>query len=116
MRILLALTMVAATGPVNAAGPIVAATAPTSGATMATTRNTAAATTVPRFTLDTPIEALMADAAAKLVIAANLPDLSAHPMYDQFKSMSLTQLAPMSGGKLSEATLAKTKAELAALK
>ena len=69
-----------------------------------------------KFSLETPIETLVADPAAKAVIDADLPGITAHPMYEQFKSMSLSQLAPMSGGKLSDEALAKTKAHLAAIK
>jgi len=76
----------------------------------------AAAPAATSFTLDTPIETLVADPAAKAVLDAEIPGITAHPMYEQFKTMSLTQLAPVSGGKLSDEALAKTKARLAAIK
>ena len=97
MRLLLALTLLAAT-PAIAADPV-AATAPAT-----------------RLSLDTPIETLMADPAGKAVVQANFPDMPAHPMYDQFKSMSLNQVAPMSRGKITDAMLAKAASELAAIK
>lgn len=74
-----------------------------------------AAKATAKFTLDTPIETLMADPAAKAVVTTNLPDLPSHPMYDSFKGMSLNQLAPMSGGKLTGELLAKVGAQLAAV-
>ena len=88
--------------------------APAKPATSAAAPATPAART--SFSLDTPIETLVADPAAKAVLDAELPGIAAHPMYEQFKTMSLTQLAPVSGGKLSDEALAKTKARLAAIK
>ena len=67
------------------------------------------------LTLDTPIEALVANPKAKAVIDADLPKLTAHPSFDTFKAMSLNQLAPYSSGALNDATLAKVKADLAAI-
>lgn len=76
-----------------------------------------AATTVAKFTLDTPIETLEADPAAKAVLTANLGgDLTQHPMYENFKGMTLNQLAPMSGGKITDDVLKKVGTELAAVK
>ena len=88
---------------------------PAAPATSAKLAATAAPATT-SFSLDTPIETLVADPAAKAVLDAEIPGITAHPMYEQFKTMSLTQLAPMSGGKLSEEALAKTKTRLAAIK
>ncbi len=76
----------------------------------------AAAAPAAVFSLDTPIETLMADPKAKAVIDADLPGMSTHPMYDSFKSMTLGQLAPMSQGKITDAVLAKVAADLAAIK
>ena len=76
------------------------------------------ATPEPAFTIDTPIETLMADERAKAVLTANFggQDLSQHPAYDQFKALSLKALAPFSQGLITEEMLAKIGAELAAIK
>ncbi len=68
------------------------------------------------FTVDMPIEALMADERAKAVVAAHLPGIDQHPAYDQFKAMSLKALAPFSQGLITEEALAKIAADLAAIK
>lgn len=69
-----------------------------------------------KFTVDTPIEAIVADPAGKAVLDANLPGLTTHQMYDAFKSMSLKQLQPMSGGKITDEGLVKVGAALATVK
>ncbi|WP_448663080.1 hypothetical protein ACG3SL_21015 [Sphingomonas sp. CJ20] len=69
-----------------------------------------------KFNLDTPVEALVADAKAKAVLDADLPGLTTHESYDMFKSMSLRELQPMSGGKLSDEVLKKVETDLAAIK
>lgn len=68
------------------------------------------------FTVDTPIEALMADERAKAVVTTHLPGLDQHPAYEQFKAMSLKAVAPFSQGLISEEALAKIAADLAAIK
>lgn len=69
-----------------------------------------------KFTLDTPIETLVADEKAKTVIEANFPGISTHASYDMFKAMSLTQLGGMAPDQVTPEKLAKTKTELAAIK
>jgi hypothetical protein len=81
--------------------------------------DTAAATAAPMaaaFTVDTPIEALMADDRAKAVVAAHLPGIDQHPAYEQFKSLSFKAVAPFSQGLISEEALAKIATDLAAIK
>jgi hypothetical protein len=70
------------------------------------------------FTIDTPIETLMADERAKAVLTANFggQDLSQHPAYDQFKALSLRTVAPFSQGLITDEMLTKIAAELAAIK
>ncbi len=68
------------------------------------------------FTLDTPIEALVADARAKAVLDANLPGMTQHPAFEQFKALSLNALAPYSQGMITPEMLAKIAADLAAIK
>jgi hypothetical protein len=76
------------------------------------------ATPAAAFTIDTPIEALMADERAKAVLTANFggQDLSQHPAYDQFKALSLRTVAPFSQGLITDDMLTKIAAELAAIK
>jgi hypothetical protein len=69
-----------------------------------------------KFNLDTPIEALVADDKAKAVLEANIPGVSTHPAYEQFKAMSLREVQPFSGGKVTEEMLVKIEKELAAIK
>jgi len=80
----------------------------------------AAPTTAPAaaFTIDTPIEVLMADERAKAVVAKHFggQDLAQHPAYEQFKSLSLKAVAPFSQGLITEEMLAKISADLATIK
>jgi hypothetical protein len=69
-----------------------------------------------KFTLDTPIETIAADPKGKAVLDTDLQNITSHPMYDQFKQMSLAQVQPMSQGALTDAAMAKVKADLAAIK
>ncbi len=67
------------------------------------------------FTLDTPIGQLIADPRAKAVLDKDLPGLSGDANLAKFQSMSLRQFQPMTGGQMSDALLAKTGADLAAI-
>jgi hypothetical protein len=69
-----------------------------------------------KFTTDTPIETIVANADAKAILDKDLPGLTSHPMFDQFKSMSLKDLAPMSQGKIDDAALKKVGDDLATVK
>lgn len=91
---------------------VTAIAAPAFADEMATT------TTAAAFTIETPIETLMADERAKAVLAANFAgqDLSQHPAYEQFKALSLKALQPFSQGLITEEMLAKIAAELAEIK
>ena len=75
----------------------------------------ASTATAARFTLDTPIETIAADAAAKAVLDADMPGLTANEHFDMFKSMSLRQLQPMAGGRLTDELLARVARDLAAI-
>jgi hypothetical protein len=72
--------------------------------------------TAAKYTVDTPLETIVADPAGKAVLDADLPGLTTHSMFDQFKSMSLKQLAPMSQGKITDDGLVKVGADLASVK
>jgi len=87
--------------------------------TPALAEDSAAATAAPMvaaFTLDTPIEALMADERAKAVVTTHLPGIDQHPAYEQFKTLSLKAVAPFSQGLITEDLLAKIADDLAAIK
>jgi len=71
-----------------------------------------------KFTLDTPIEQLMADERAKAAVLKHFggTDVTTHPMYDQFKAMSLKAVAPFTQGMITEDMLTKIAADLAEIK
>lgn len=60
----------------------------------------------------TPIETLVANPAAKAVLDKDLPGLTTHEAYDQFKSMSLKQVQPMSQGAITDAMITAVQADL----
>ena len=70
------------------------------------------------FSIDTPIEVLMADERAKAIVAKhfNGMDLTQHPAYEQFKALSLKSVAPFSQGMITEDMLTKISADLAEIK
>jgi hypothetical protein len=70
--------------------------------------------TAATFNGDTPIETIAADPAGKAVLEKDLPHLLTHPSYETFKSMSLRQLEPYSGGALTDEQIAKVEADLKA--
>lgn len=69
-----------------------------------------------KLTLDTPVEAIVADAKGKAVLEANLPGITTHEHYEHFKTMSLKQLAGMAPDRLTPEALARVEAALAAAK
>jgi hypothetical protein len=69
-----------------------------------------------KFTLDTPIQDIVADAAGKAVLEKDLPGLIGLPQYETFKAISLKQLQAYSDGKLTDEMLAKTATDLATIK
>ncbi|WP_086607071.1 hypothetical protein [Erythrobacter donghaensis] len=68
------------------------------------------------FSVDTPVEVLVADARAKAVLDKYLPGIDQHPAYDQFSALSLRTLAPFSQGMITEELLTKIDADLTAIK
>ncbi len=68
------------------------------------------------LTLDTPIEQIVAVPAGKAVLDKDLPGLTTHAMYDQFKTMSLKDLQPMSQGAITDDQLKKAGDDLATVK
>lgn len=71
--------------------------------------------TAAKLSIDSPIEALMANEAAKAVVIKHLGPLNQHPFYDQFKTMTLPQVQPMSNGAITAETIEKIKTDLAAI-
>lgn len=67
------------------------------------------------FSLDTPIADLIADPKAKAILDRDLPGLSDDENLPKFKALSLRKLAPLSGGQMTPALLAKVGGDLAAL-
>jgi hypothetical protein len=53
-------------------------------------------------TIDSTIEALVADPATKAVLDKHLPGIDRHPAYAQFKGMTLRQVAPFSQGNITD--------------
>jgi hypothetical protein len=109
MKLIFALTAAATLtfiglGPASADAPATVAATPA-----------AVAATPKKYTLDTPIIALVADPLAKAVIVSNLPDLITHPQYDQFNNMSLNELSRFAPDKLTPAVLGKVQDDLAKL-
>ena len=70
---------------------------------------------VPALSIATPIEVLVATPQSKAVLDADIPGLTTHPMYDQFKRENLRVLAPKFGNAITDKDLAKVQADLAAL-
>jgi hypothetical protein len=68
------------------------------------------------LTLDTPIEDIAAIPAGKAILDKDMPGLTTHPAYDQFKGMSLKEVQPMSQGAITDDMMTKTGADLAAMK
>ena len=67
------------------------------------------------YTLDTPIEVIVANPRGEAVINKYIPKLLGNPNYGSFKGMSLKTLAMFSRGQLTDEKLALVKADLGAL-
>jgi hypothetical protein len=76
----------------------------------------AASEQMAKLSIDTPIEQLAANPVSKAVLDANFPGMTTHPAYDQFKGMSLKAVQPFSNGVITDEAIAKTTADLAAIK
>ena len=79
--------------------------------------STAAPTAAPQLplTLDSPIEQIAANPDGKAILDRDIPGLTVHPMYDQFKVHTLKELQPMSSGQITDEGLQKVAADLAKL-
>jgi hypothetical protein len=69
----------------------------------------------PSFTLNTPVDRIAADERGKAVLNRDLPGLMASRSYALFDDMSLSQIATLSGGKLTQAKLDRVEADLSQL-
>jgi hypothetical protein len=67
------------------------------------------------YTLETPIEVIVANPRGEAVINKDIPNLLSNPNYGTFKGMSLKTLATLSRGELTDEKLAVVQADLAAL-
>lgn len=61
---------------------------------------------------NSPIETIAAIAEGKAALDKNLPGLTSHEAYEQFKGMSLKQVQPMSGGAISDDQIKALQADL----
>ncbi len=98
------------------AGAVAAAVLSPTAMAQQTPAPATAAAPAAKFSLDTPIETLIADAKAKAVLDTDIPGLSSHPALDQFKAMSLRAVQPFSQGALTDEMLKKVETDLAAVK
>lgn len=85
------------------------AQAPASPSTPASVEATASAVTLNG---DSPIGEIAATAAGKAALEKDIPGVLEHPAYEQFKAMSLRQLAPMSQGIITDEKIAALEADL----
>jgi hypothetical protein len=74
-------------------------------------------TTAPRSTLsfDTPVEQIAADPRGKVILNDDIPGLLANPNYFMIENMNLSQIAAMSGGRITKAQLDLVRANLSHL-
>jgi len=68
-----------------------------------------------RFSLDTPIVELIADARAKAVLDKDMPGLSDDASLAKFQTLSLRRLAPLSGGQMTAELMNTLAYDLAGL-
>ncbi|WP_235525184.1 MULTISPECIES: hypothetical protein [unclassified Sphingomonas] len=76
----------------------------------------AAAPAAASLTIDSTIESIAANPQGKAILDAQFPGMMAHESYPMFKGMSLKQVQPYSGGRITDEQVAKVAAELAKLK
>ncbi|MEN5364146.1 hypothetical protein [Brevundimonas intermedia] len=91
-----------------AAGAALAQTAPAPSAP-------APAAKTARPTIDSTIEALVANPETKPIMEKHFAEVLAHAAFEQFKGMTLGQLAPLSGGLITEEKIAAADTDIKAL-
>ncbi len=67
------------------------------------------------FTIDTPVDRIAADPNGKAVLDRDVPGLMASKEYPLFDDMSLSQIAIMSGGRISKDKLTLVQTDLVQL-
>jgi hypothetical protein len=72
-------------------------------------------TPMPQFSLDTPVDRIAANERGKAILERDLPGLMSNKSYVLFDDMSLSQIATVSGGRLTEAKLDAVQADLSQL-
>ena len=65
---------------------------------------------------NTPIETLAANEQAKAVLEKEFPGITTHEAYPQFKAMTLSQVAPMSQGMITDDKMKVVQVELDKIK
>ena len=70
------------------------------------------AATAGHFSLNTPVEKIAANPSGNAVLKRDMPGLMASPSYVLFSDMSLSQLASLSGGRLTKTKLDQVEADL----
>jgi len=68
---------------------------------------------VEHFSLDTPVDKIAANPNGKAVLTRDMPGLMSSPSYVLFSDMSLSQIASLSGGRLTKTKLNQVEADLA---
>ncbi len=76
---------------------------------------TTAASRAPAFSLNTPVDRIAADPQGKAILDRDLPGLMASKDYVMFDDMSLSQIAMVSGGRLTQTKLDLVEADLTQL-
>ena len=69
----------------------------------------------PAFSLSTPVHIIAADPRGKAILLRDVPGLMASRSYILFDDMSLSQIASLSGGKLTSAKLDRLQNDFAEL-
>jgi hypothetical protein len=77
--------------------------------------NHAEHTATARPTIASPIKDLLNNAETAAVMEKHLPGVTNHPMRSQFEDMTLAQVAPLSQGAITQATIDAIDADLKAL-
>ncbi|MDE1895948.1 MAG: hypothetical protein KGH91_02610 [Rhodospirillales bacterium] len=67
------------------------------------------------FSVETPIDKIAADERGKAVLDRDVPGVMSNPHYVMFSCMSLSQLATLSGGRLTKSKLSQVNSDLAEL-
>ena len=75
----------------------------------------ASAPAAPALTIDSSIKYLLADPETAAILEKHLPGVAEHPARAQFEDMSLPEVAPMSGGAVTDEIIAAIDADLKAL-